>query len=82
MGHYKAMFIPFATHFRLPAKSCPQFKEDIEKMSHLPYSSAVGSLMYAVVCTRPALSHIMSVVSHYMHNLGKDHREAVKWILR
>ena len=51
-------------------------------MSNVPYSSAVGSLTYAIVCTRPDLSHAVSVVSRYMHNPGKDHWEAVKWILR
>ena len=82
MGNCKAVSIPFAAHFRLSAESCPQSEEDIEKMSHVPYSSAVGSLMYAMVCTRPDLSHAVSVVSRYMHNPGKDHWEAVKWILR
>ena len=31
-------------------------------MSRIPYSSAVGSLMYAMVCSRPDLSHALSVV--------------------
>jgi len=47
-------------------------------MSHVSYSSAVGSLMYAIVCTRLDLSHAVTVVSCYMHNPGKDHWEAVK----
>ena len=34
--------------------------------------------MYAMVCTRPDLSHAVSVVSKYMHNPRKDHWEAVK----
>ena len=38
--------------------------------------------MYVMVCTRSDLSHAVSVVSRYMHNPGKDHWEAVKWILR
>ena len=66
----------------LMISSCPQSEEDIEKMSHVPYSSVVGSLMYVMVCTRLDLSHAVSMVSHYMHNLGKDHWEAMKWILR
>jgi len=51
-------------------------------MSHAPYFSVVGSLMYAMVRTRPYLSHAVSVVTRYMHNPGRDHREAMKWILR
>ena len=50
-------------------------------MSHIPYSSAVGSLMYTTVCTRPDLAYAASMMSRYMHNPGKDHWEAVKWIL-
>ena len=38
--------------------------------------------MYAMVYTRPDISHVVGVVSRYMHNPGKDHWEAVKWILR
>nr|GEX59191.1 retrovirus-related Pol polyprotein from transposon TNT 1-94 [Tanacetum cinerariifolium] len=42
----------------------------------------VGSLMYAMVCTRSDLAHAVSVVSRYMHNLGKMHWKAVKCIIR
>ena len=51
-------------------------------MSKVPYSNAVGSLMYAMVCTRPDISHAVGIVSRYMHNPGKEHWQAVKWILR
>ena len=51
-------------------------------MSHVPYSSAVGSIMYAMVCTRLDISHAISVVSRYMANPGKEHWQATKWILR
>ena len=59
-------------------------KDATEKayMSKVPYASAVGSLMYAMVCTRPDISHAIGVVSRYMHNPGKEHWQAVKWILR
>jgi hypothetical protein len=51
-------------------------------MSHIPYSNATGNLMYAMICTRPDLAHVVSVVSRFMHNPGKEHWNAVKWILR
>ena len=38
--------------------------------------------MYAMVCTRPDISQAVSIVSRYMHNPGKGHWQAVKWILR
>src|SRR5713101_6860279 len=51
-------------------------------MSRIPYSSAIGSLMYAMVCTRPNIAHAVGVVSRYMNNPGKEHWKAVQWILR
>ena len=51
-------------------------------MSRVPYSSLVGSLMYAMVCTILDIEHAVGVVSRYMNNPGKEHWEAVKWILR
>jgi ATP-binding cassette subfamily B (MDR/TAP) protein 1 len=51
--------------------------DDIEYISRVPYSSAVGSLMYAMVCSRPDLPHALSVVSRYMANPGKEHWNAV-----
>ena len=51
-------------------------------MSKVSYTSVIGSLMYAMVCTRPDIAHAVGVVSRYMSNPGKQHWEAVKWILR
>jgi hypothetical protein len=51
-------------------------------MSRVPYSSAVGSLMYAMVFTRPDIPHAVGVVIRYMNNPGKERCEEVTWILR
>ena len=51
-------------------------------MSKVPYSSEMGCLMYAMVCTRPNLAHAVSTVSKYMANMGKEHWNAMKWIFR
>ncbi|CAN0919975.1 Retrovirus-related Pol polyprotein from transposon TNT 1-94 [Linum grandiflorum] len=50
-------------------------------MKNVPYASAVGSLMYAMVCTRPDIAHAFGVVSRFLSNPGKEHWVAVKWIL-
>ena len=36
-------------------------------------SSAVGSLMYTIVCNRPDLAYAVSTVSRFMSNSGKQH---------
>ncbi|KAL6310751.1 hypothetical protein AAG906_015088 [Vitis piasezkii] len=51
-------------------------------MSKVPYASAIGSLMYAMVCTRLDIAHAVGVVSRFMSRPRKQHWEAVKWILR
>ncbi|GKC13731.1 hypothetical protein Tco_1010513 [Tanacetum coccineum] len=36
------------------------------EISRVPYASAVGSLMFAMICTRPDIAHAVGVVSRYM----------------
>ena len=38
--------------------------------------------MYAMVCTRLDIAHVVGVVSRYMNDPGKEHWMALKWILR
>ena len=61
---------------------CPKTEEEIDYMSKVPYSSRVGSLMYAMVCTRPDIAHAVGVVRRYVKNLGKENWMVVKWILK
>ncbi|KAK0585927.1 hypothetical protein LWI29_036421 [Acer saccharum] len=63
-------------------RKSPKTEEEKDFMAKVPYASAIGSLMYAMTCTRPDISHAVGVVSRYMSNPGKLHWEAVKWILR
>ena len=57
---------------RLTAEQCPKTHDEIEDMEHVPYASAVGSLMYAMVCTRPNISHLVGLLRRYMSTLGKE----------
>ena len=51
-------------------------------MARVPYRSAVGSLMYAMVATRPDIAAAVSAVSRFMENPGSEHWTAVKHIMR
>ena len=51
-------------------------------MRRIPYASTVGSLMYAMLCTRPDICFAVGVVSRYQSNPGLDHWVAVKHILK
>ena len=76
----KPVSTPLAGHFKLSKRLCLSMEQEKGKMSVIPYSSVVGSLMYAMVCTRPYISHAIGVVSIFLANPGKAHWEAVKWI--
>ena len=82
MHDAKSVSTPIAPHFKLAALQCASTDENFEYMSRVPYFSDVGSLMYAMVCSRPDLSYVMSLVSRYMANLSKEHWKAVQWIFR
>ncbi|GJX04449.1 putative RNA-directed DNA polymerase [Tanacetum coccineum] len=55
MDKAKVVSSPLTPNFKLTDKDCPSSKKNIEKMDRVPYASAVGSLMYAMVCIRPDL---------------------------
>ena len=73
MSNAKAVSTPLAMHFRLSAVQSPTSEDEKLQMSKVPYASTVGSIMYAMVYTRPDIAQAMSVVSRYMANPGKDH---------
>ena len=82
MKNAKLVGTPLAAHFKLSVDLCPCDEKEKEEMNKIHYASAVGSLMYAMVCTRPDIAHSVGVVSRFLANPGKKHWEAVKWILR
>ncbi|CAA7059133.1 unnamed protein product [Microthlaspi erraticum] len=82
MDKSKVVSTPLAAHFRLSSQQSPSTELEKQDMARVPYASAVGSLMYAMVCTRPDLAHAVGVVSRFLSNPGRDHWTAVKWILR
>ena len=52
----KSVSSPLAPHFKLSIRMSPKTIDDREYMSHIPYASVIGSLMYTMVCMRPDLS--------------------------
>ncbi|KAF3676984.1 Retrovirus-related Pol polyprotein from transposon TNT 1-94 [Capsicum annuum] len=73
---------PLVNHIKLSKEQSPKTTQEQEHIALVLYASAVGSLMYAMVCTRPDIAHTVVVVSRYMANPGKKHWKVVKWLLR
>ena len=53
MEQSKKEFLPVLQGVKLSKTQCPTTAEDREKMKDVPYASAIGSIMYAMMCTRP-----------------------------
>ena len=78
MENAKPVSTPLASHFKLSKEYSPTSEQERDHMDRVPYASAIGSLMYAMVCTRPDIAHAVGVVSRYMSNPGKHHWKAIK----
>ncbi|RVX13624.1 Retrovirus-related Pol polyprotein from transposon TNT 1-94 [Vitis vinifera] len=59
-----------------------QNDDEREEMRVIPYSSLVGSLMYAQVCTCPNIAFVVGMLGRYLSNLGSQHWKAAKKVLR
>ena len=82
MDNAKPMLTPLSAHFKLSKLQEATTDADIEYMKKIPYSNAVGSVMYAMVCSRSDIAYSVGVVSRFIGNPGKEHWNGVKWILR
>jgi ATP-binding cassette subfamily B (MDR/TAP) protein 1 len=66
----------------LSTKKCPKTLEVEEDVCLVHYASVVGSLMYAMVCTRPDIAHVLGFLSIYMSKPGKEHWTTVKRVFK
>ena len=69
----KPVSTPLGSHFKLSKEQSPKTEEEMDYMSKVSYASTIGSLMYAMVCTRPNIAHAVGVVSRFMSRPGKQH---------
>ena len=82
MENDKAISITLPSHLKLTKEMCPKTQEEDDKMSKVSYALAIGSLMYAMICTRLDMAHALGFFSRYMSYPGLDHWNVVKWILK
>ena len=70
MNEAKLVSTPLGSHFKLSKEQSPKTEEEKDHMSKVPYASAIGSLMYAMVCTnvRITKTYIIFVTISHMVN--------------
>ena len=73
MDGSKKGFLPMLPRTALSRTQCLATAKERERMSDIPYALAIGSIMYAMLCTRPDVSHAVSLTSRYQSDPGEEH---------
>lgn len=73
---------PMNPSTRLSKAQGPQSDAERESMRDVPYSEAVGSLLYLARGTRPDIAYSVAFLSRFVANPGRAHWQAVKHLFR
>ena len=82
MEESKRGYLPMSQGIHLSKRMSPKTPEERNRMSSIPYASAIGSIMYAMLCTRPDVAYALGIVSRFQADPGEDHWKAVKNFLK
>ena len=82
MDQSKKGYLPMSHGIYLSKDMCSKTDVGVHNMQNVPYASAVGSIMYDMMCTRPDVSYALSVTSKFQANLGESHWKTIKNILK
>ena len=81
MEQSKKEFLPVLQGVKLSKTQSPTTAEDRKRMKVIPYALAIGSIKYAMLCTRSIVYPTLMLAREYNSDLGVDHWTAVKIIL-
>jgi hypothetical protein len=82
MADSKPISTPAEPSARLSKEMSPQSAMELHEMKLVPFQQAVGSIMYAMNCTRPDIAFATNQLCRFMSNPGMEHWKAVKRLLR
>ena len=82
MEQSKKEFLHVLQGVKLIKTQSPTMAEDKEGMKVIPYASAIGSIMHAMLCTRLDVCLAISLAGRYQSNPRVDHWTAAKNILK
>jgi hypothetical protein len=74
----KSIDTPMAKDKSLNLRMWPKTPDQKAQIKNVSYSSVIGSLIYAMICTRPDISFIVGMISRYQANPGQSHWKTVK----
>ena len=65
MEESKRGYLPIGHGIHLSKKMSPKTPKERNRMSSIPYASAVVSIMYAMLCTRPDVAYALGIASRF-----------------
>ena len=69
----KRGFWPMCHGISLSKTQCPKMQDELDRMSKIPYAYAIGSIMYAMLCTLPDVLYTLSMTSRYRSYPDESH---------
>ncbi|XP_043687498.1 secreted RxLR effector protein 161-like [Telopea speciosissima] len=82
MKTYRPSVAPVIKGDKFSLSQCLQNDLEREPIKDIPYSLAVGGLMYVMTCTRPAISYAVAMLGRYVSNPGMNLWVAAKKVMR
>jgi hypothetical protein len=82
MSDCKPVLTPLPPKLVLSHSMAPSTQEEQDLMSQIPYLSAVGSLQYLAMMTRPDIAHSVAYLARFNANPGLEHWKALKHLFR
>ncbi|KAK2987966.1 hypothetical protein RJ640_011229 [Escallonia rubra] len=73
--------VPVVKGNKFSLLQCPRNQLEQDEMECIPYASAVGSLMYAQVCTHPYIAYVVGMLGRYQINPRMGHWKAAKKVM-
>nr|GEU90688.1 hypothetical protein [Tanacetum cinerariifolium] len=78
MDNFKRGHIPMQEKLDLNKTQGASTPKEVKRMQNVPYALVVGSIIYAVRCTRPDVAFTQNITSRFHQNPGELHWTAVK----
>ena len=73
MEQSKKEFLPVLQGVKLSKTQNPTMTENRKEWTVIPYASVIGSIKYAMLCTRPIVYLALSLAKEYNFDLKVDH---------
>jgi hypothetical protein len=73
MQDSKKGFLPMSHGITFSKKQCPMDPDKQKRMRAIPYTSAIRSIMHAMICMHPDVSYALSATRRYQSNYCDAH---------